>query len=94
MGIFVSYNIISYINTILQSIKTESQVASSLRNRFIFTWHDTKTSRPLQMDSMVHNSYDLMYKSLRWMYTIVSHGNSSEIKPLGQCNYIREVYTY
>lgn len=74
----------SYINTNLQPIKTESQVASSLRNRYIYTWHDTKTSRPLQVDSTAHSNYDLRYKSLRWMYTVVSDANSSEIKPLGQ----------
>lgn len=41
------------------------------------------------MDS-VYNSYDLTYKSLRWMYTIVAGINSSEIKTFSQ--YFTNIY--
>lgn len=81
------------ITSTLQAIQSESQIAASLRNRDVFTWHDENsgrsTSLPSRMDSMF-NSYDLTHKSLRWMYTIVSDVNSSETKTFSK--YFASIY--
>ncbi|KAF0764953.1 tectonic-3, partial [Aphis craccivora] len=75
------------------TIESETQVLTSLRKRDVFTWHDEKTisrhhplTSTLRVDSSVFNNYDLTYKSLRWMYNIVSDVNNSEIKPFGLKN--------
>ncbi|VVC40303.1 Domain of unknown function DUF1619 [Cinara cedri] len=67
-------------------IQSESQVAILLRNTDVFTWHDNeKKNRPPSdpaspLGELVYNNYDLTFKSLRWMYTVGSDVNTSEIK--------------
>ncbi|XP_015364069.1 PREDICTED: tectonic-3 [Diuraphis noxia] len=76
------------------TIESETQIATSLRKRDIFTWRNEKAisrhhyplTSTLSVESFTYNNYDLTYKSLRWMFSVVSDVNSSEIKTFGLKN--------